>query len=83
MNRKDRGKGGRTREGALSWSPEENFRERGQGGGRQGWEQGGTGAGRRQAMLEARRNGGKEEAGNAGGKEERGKEEAIFGVFFW
>ena len=32
MNRKDGGKGGRTREGALSWSPEENFRERGQGG---------------------------------------------------
>lgn len=29
MNRKDGGKGGRTREGALSWSPEENFRERG------------------------------------------------------
>ena len=47
MNRKDGGKGGRTREGALSWSPEENFRERGQGGGRQGWRQGGTGAGRR------------------------------------
>ena len=47
MNRKDGGKEGRTREGALSWSPEENFRERGQGGGRQGWEQGGTGAGRR------------------------------------
>ena len=47
MNRKDGGKGGRTREGALSWSPEENFRERGQGGGRQGWEQGETGAGRR------------------------------------
>ena len=58
MNRKDGGKGGRTREGALSWSPEENFRERGKGGGRQG----GTGAGRRQARLEARRNGGKEEA---------------------
>ena len=53
MNRKDGGKGGRTREGALSWSPEENFRERGQGGGRQGWRQGGTRAGR---------NGGKEEA---------------------
>ena len=32
MNSKDGGKGGRTREGALSWSPEENFRERGQGG---------------------------------------------------
>lgn len=32
MNRKDGGKEGRTREGALSWSPEENFRERGQGG---------------------------------------------------
>ena len=32
MNRKDGGKGGRTREGALSWSPEENFRERGQRG---------------------------------------------------
>ena len=47
MNRKDGGKEGRTREGALSWSPEENFRERGQGGGRQGWRQGGTGAGRR------------------------------------
>ena len=62
MNRKDGGKEGRTREGALSWSPEENFRERGQGGGRQGWEQGGTGAGRRQARLEARRNAGKEEA---------------------
>ena len=46
MNRKDGGKEGRTREGALSWSPEENFRERGQGGGRQGWRQGGTGAGR-------------------------------------
>ena len=45
MNRKDGGKGGRTREGALSWSPEENFRERGQGGGRQGWRQGGTGQG--------------------------------------
>ena len=29
MNRKDGGKEGRTREGALSWSPEENFRERG------------------------------------------------------
>ena len=57
MNRKDGGKGGRTREGALSWSPEENFRERGQGGGRQGWRQGGTGAVRRQARLEARRNG--------------------------
>lgn len=55
------------REGALSWSPEENFRERGQGGGRQGWRQGGTGAGRRQARLGARRNG--------------GREEAIFGVF--
>ena len=41
MNRKDGGKEGRTREGALSWSPEENFRERGQGGGRQGWGQGG------------------------------------------
>lgn len=67
MNRKDGGKGGRTREGALSWSPEENFRERGQGGGRLGWEQGGTRAGRRQARLEARRNG--------------DKEEAIFGVF--
>ena len=53
MNRKDGGKEGRTREGALSWSPEENFRERGQGGGRQGWRQGGTGAGR---------NGGREEA---------------------
>ena len=63
MNRKDGGKEGRTREGALSWSPEENFRERGQGGGRQGWEQGGTGAGRRQARLEARRDGGKEERG--------------------
>ena len=47
MNRKDGGKEGRTREGALSWSPEENFRERGQGGGWQGWEQGETGAGRR------------------------------------
>ena len=47
MNRKDGGKEGRTREGALSWSPEENFRERGQGGGRQGWGQGGTGARRR------------------------------------
>ena len=53
MNRKDGGKEGRTREGgrgrerALSWSPEENFRERGQGGGRQCW---GT-----------RRNAGKEE----------------------
>ena len=47
MNRKDGGKEGRTREGALSWSPEENFRERGKGGGRQGWRQGGTGAGRR------------------------------------
>ena len=68
MNRKDGGKEGRTREGALSWSPEENFRERGQGGGRQGWRQGGTGAGRRQARLGARRNG--------------GKEEAIFGVFW-
>ena len=45
MNRKDGGKEGRTREGALSWSPEENFRERGQGGGRQGWRQGGTGQG--------------------------------------
>ena len=45
MNRKDGGKGGRTREGALSWSPEENFRERGKGGGRQGWRQGGTGQG--------------------------------------
>ena len=53
MNRKDGGKEGRTREGALSWSPEENFRERGKGGGRQGWRQGGTGA---------RRNGGREEA---------------------
>lgn len=67
MNRKDGGKGGRTREGTLSWSPEENFRERGQGGGRQGWRQGGTGAVRRQARLGAGRNG--------------GKEEAIFGVF--
>ena len=61
MNRKDGGKEGRTREGALIWSPEENFRERGQGGGRQdwgkeergqggarqGWRQGGTGAERR------------------------------------
>ena len=47
MNRKDGGKEGRTREGALSWSPEENFRERGQGGSRQGWEQGGTGTRRR------------------------------------
>ena len=47
MNRKDGGKGGRTREGALSWSPEENFRERGQGGARQGWRQGGTRARRR------------------------------------
>ena len=47
MNRKDGGKEGRTREGALSWSPEENFRERGKGGGRQGWRQGGTGARRR------------------------------------
>ena len=36
MNRKDGGKGGRTREGALSWSPEENFRERGQGARRNG-----------------------------------------------
>ena len=63
MNRKDGGKEGRTREGALSWSPEENFRERGQGGGRQGWEQGGTGAGRRQARLAAWRDGGKEERG--------------------
>lgn len=53
MNRKDGGKEGRTKEGALSWSPEENFRERGQGGGRQGWRQGGTGQGG---------NGGKEEA---------------------
>ena len=59
MNRKDGGKEGRTREGALSWSPEENFREQGQGEGRLGCEQGGTGAGRRQARLEARRNGGK------------------------
>ena len=57
MNRKDGGKEGRTREGALSWSPEENFRERGQGGGRQGWRQGGTGAGRRQARQGTRRNG--------------------------
>lgn len=56
MNRKDGGKEGRTREGALSWSPEENFRERGQGGTGQGWRQGGTGARRRQARLEARRN---------------------------
>lgn len=50
MNRKDGGKEGRTREGALSWSPEENFRERGKGGGRQGWRQGGTGAGRRRFL---------------------------------
>ena len=47
MNRKDGGKEGRTREGALSWSPEENFRERGKGGGRQGWSEGGTGDRRR------------------------------------
>ena len=45
MNRKDGGKEGRTREGTLSWSPEENFRERGKGGGRQCWGQGGTGQG--------------------------------------
>ena len=50
MNRKDGGKEGRTREGTLSWSPEENFRERGQGGGRQGWRQGGTG-GREEAIF--------------------------------
>ena len=68
MNRKDGGRGREDEEGALSWSPEENFRERGQGGGRQGWRQGGTGAGRRQARLGARRNG--------------GREEAIFGVFW-
>ena len=72
MNRKDGGKEGRTREGALSWSPEENFRERGKGGGRQGWRQGGTGA---------RRNGGREEAGKAGGKEERGQEGGDFRSF--
>ena len=47
MNRKDGGKEGRTREGTLSWSPEELP---------------GTGAGRRQARLGARRNGGREEA---------------------
>ena len=73
MNRKDGGKGGRTRERALSWSPEENFRERGQGGGRQGWGQGGTGA---------RRNGGKEEAGKAGDKEKRGQGGGDFRSFF-
>ena len=61
MNRKDGGKGGRTREGTLSWSPEETSgnggreeagnaggkEERGQGGGRQCWGQGGTRARRR------------------------------------
>ena len=73
MNRKDGGKEGRTREGALSWSPEENFRERGQGGGRQGWRQGGNG-GKEKRDKEERE---KEERG----KEERGKEKAIFGVF--
>ena len=57
MNRKDGGKGGRTREGALSWSPEDNFRERGKGGGRQCWRQGGTGARRNGARRnETRRN---------------------------
>lgn len=55
MNRKDGGKEGRTREGALSWSPEENFRERGKGGGRQCWRQGGTGARRNGARRNAAR----------------------------
>lgn len=68
MNRKDGGKEGRTREGALSWSPEENFRERGQGGGRQGWRQGEGRQGWRQGGTGAGRNG--------------GREEAIFGVFW-
>ena len=68
MNRKDGGKGGRTREGALSWSPQLE----------PGRKLPGTGAGRRQARLEARRE--RRQGGN-GGKEERGKEEAIFGVF--
>ena len=49
MNRKDGGKGGRTREGE---SPQLE----------PGRKLPGTGEGRRQAMLEARRNGGKEEA---------------------
>ena len=51
MNRKDGGKGGRTREGALSWSPGENFRERGQGARRNG------------GREEAGNAGGKEERG--------------------
>ena len=60
MNRKDGGKGGRTREGE---SPQLE----------PGRKLPGTGARRRQARLEARRNGGKEEAGKAGSKEEAGK----------
>ena len=52
MNRKDGGKEGRTREGALSWSPQLE----------PGRKLPGTGAGRRQARLRARRNGGREEA---------------------
>lgn len=48
MNRKDGGKGRRTREGALSWSPQLE----------PGRKLPGTGAWRRQARLEARRNGG-------------------------
>lgn len=52
MNRKDGGKEGRTREGALSLSPQLE----------PGRKLPGTGARRRQARLGARRNGGKEEA---------------------
>ena len=68
MNRKDGGKGGRTREGALSWSPEENFRERGQGGGRQGWRQGGNGGKEKRDKEEREKEErGKEERGQGGG----------------